>query len=193
MLTAGRPPGDALLAAGFAVVSVVTTTGYVVEDWSAWGEPMVPLFLVLTVVGGCTGSTAGGIKIFRFEILWLAARIQLAALFSPRQVASPRYDGRPVGPDVALAVASFAFVFAVSWAAFAVLLGLTGLDAVTALSGAATALANVGPGLGDLIGPAGSFRPLDDVAKWLLIVAMLLGRLEFFTLLVLLHPGFWKW
>jgi trk system potassium uptake protein TrkH len=193
VVTTGRGPLDALLAAAFAVVSVVTTTGYVVEDWSAWGEAVVPLFLLLTVVGGCTGSTAGGIKIFRFEILWLAARQHLEMLFVPRRVTRPRYDGRPVGPEVVLAVAAFVFLFAVSWATFSILLGLVGLDPVTAVSAAATALGNVGPGLGDIVGPAGNFRPLGDAAKWLLILAMLLGRLEFFTLLVLLHPGFWRW
>jgi trk system potassium uptake protein TrkH len=108
-------------------------------------------------------------------------------------VTRPRYDGRPVGPEVVLAVAAFVFLFAVSWATFSILLGLVGLDPVTAVSAAATALGNVGPGLGDIVGPAGNFRPLGDAAKWLLILAMLLGRLEFFTLLVLLHPGFWRW
>lgn len=193
VVTNRRSPDEALLKASFAVVSVVTTTGFVVEDWSAWGEAMVPLFLLLTVVGGCTGSTAGGIKIFRFEILWLAARHYLALLFVPRRVTSPHYDGRPVAPEVVLAVAAFVFLFALSWAVFTILLGFVGLDLVTAVSAAATALANVGPGLGDIIGPAGNFRPLEDSAKWLLILAMLLGRLEFFTLLVLLHPGFWRW
>jgi trk system potassium uptake protein TrkH len=192
-VTSGRSLPDALLAAAFAVVSVVTTTGYVVEDWSAWGDAMAPLFLLLTVVGGCTGSTAGGIKIFRFEILWLAARYYLVLLFVPRRVTSPHYDGRPVAPEVVLAVAAFVFLFTLSWALFTILLGFVGLDLVTAVSAAATTLANVGPGLGDIVGPAGNFQPLEDPAKWLLIMAMLLGRLEFFTLLVLLHPGFWRW
>lgn len=193
VLAHGRAIPDALLAAAFAVTSVVTTTGYAAEDWSAWSEALTPFFLILTVTGGCTGSTAGGIKILRFEILSMALADHLARLGSPRRVTQLLYDGRPLEPETVRAVASFVFVFAVSWGVFAVLLGLTGLDMVTALSAAATALANVGPGLGEIIGPAGNFRPLGETAEWLLIIAMLLGRLEFFTVLVLLHPEFWKW
>jgi len=191
-LTQQRPFADALLAAAFSVVSVVTTTGYATEDYTLWGTPVVSLFLVLTVMGGCTGSTSGGIKMFRFQILWIVTRDYLEHLFLPRRVTSRRYAGRPVTGEVAIGVLSFVFLFVGSWALFTVLLGALGLDPLTAISAAATAVANVGPGLGPVIGPSGNFASLPDAAKWLLVLAMLLGRLEFFTLLVLLHPSFWR-
>jgi trk system potassium uptake protein TrkH len=187
-----RPVPAALRAAAFNVVSIVTTTGYASEDYSLWGHSAVALFLALTIVGGCTGSTAGGIKIFRFEILWSAARFYIVGLFQPSRVATPHYGQKRIGTDIFFAVLSFVFFFIGSWGLITVLLGALGLDLVTAISGAATALANVGPGLGHIIGPAGNFQPLSEAVKWVLIFAMLLGRLEFFTILVLLHPAFWR-
>lgn len=187
-----RPPLEALRYAMFNAVSVMTTTGFATTDYQLWGAPAVALFLALTIVGGCTGSTTGGIKTFRFELLWLSARLYLASLFLPSRVALPRYESRRVDPEVINGVLSFVFFFMGAWGLFTVILGALGLDLVTAISGAATALANVGPGLGDTIGPAGNFKSLSDTVKWVLTLAMLLGRLEFFTLLVLLHPGFWR-
>jgi trk system potassium uptake protein TrkH len=182
----------ALRAAAFNAVSVMTTTGFATEDYIRWGEPAVALFLALTIVGGCTGSTAGGIKMFRFEILWTAAQLYLSSLFLPNRVARPRYAGKPLDNEIIIAVLSFVFFFIGSWGLLTVALGAMGLDLVTAVSGAATAIANVGPGLGETIGPAGNFASLPDAAKWLLTFAMLLGRLEFFTVLVLFHPAFWR-
>jgi trk system potassium uptake protein TrkH len=182
----------ALRAAAFNAVSVMTTTGFATEDYIRWGEPAVALFLALTIVGGCTGSTAGGIKMFRFEILWTSAQLYLSSLFLPNRVARPRYAGKPLDNEIIVAVLSFVFFFIGSWGVLTVALAAIGLDLVTAVSGAATALANVGPGLGERIGPAGNFASLPDAAKWLLTFAMLLGRLEFFTVLVLFHPAFWR-
>jgi trk system potassium uptake protein TrkH len=187
-----RPLLEALRLAMFNVVSVMTTTGFATTDYQLWGAPAIALFLALTIVGGCTGSTAGGIKTFRFEILWLSARLYLTGLFLPSRVARPRYESRPVDAEVINGVLSFVFFFMGAWGLFTVVLGALGLDLVTAISGSATALANVGPGLGPIIGPAGNFQPLSDSVKWTLTLAMLLGRLEFFTLLVLLHPAFWR-
>ncbi len=192
MLARGRGPADALLAASFNLVSIVTTTGYSSEDYTLWGAPAVALVLAITVVGGCTGSTAGGIKIFRFEILWIATREYLIQLFLPNRISSPRYAGKPVTGQVIIAVLSYVFLFIGSWGLLTVLLGALGLDLVTAVSAAATTLANVGPGLGPIIGPSGNFAALGDGVKWVLLLAMLLGRLEFFTLLVLFHPQFWR-
>jgi trk system potassium uptake protein TrkH len=192
MATEGRSLHDAVRAAAFNAVSIITTTGFASEDYQLWGAPAVALFLGITIVGGCTGSTAGGIKVFRFEILWTAAKIYLVGLFLPNRVARPRYHGKPIDSEIIIAVLSFVFFFIGTWGLFTVALGALGLDLVTAVSGAATALANVGPGLGHVIGPAGNFVPLPDPAKWLLTLAMLLGRLEFFTVLVLFHPAFWR-
>lgn len=192
VLAGERGLADAIRAALFATVSVLTTTGFGAEDWQNWGTPVLGLFLLVTVLGGCTGSTAGGIKIFRVQILGSAALAYLASLVHPNRVVPMRWGGRPIEPDLLIAVASFVFFFIGSWAVFTVVLSALGLDLLTAISGAATALANVGPGLGPVIGPTGTFAPLPDPAKWVLALAMLLGRLEFFTLLVLLHPAFWR-
>jgi trk system potassium uptake protein TrkH len=183
---------DGIRTAAFCVVSVVTTTGFVTADYSTWGPFAVAIFLVLLVIGGCTGSTAGGIKIFRFEILFLVIKKQFVRLYNPHRVMPMTYQRKPVDNDIMLSVMSFGFAFMASMLVFTVILGAFGLDLVTALSGTATALANVGPGLGPIIGPAGNFATLPDSAKWLLTTAMLLGRLEFFTVMVLLSPSFWS-
>jgi trk system potassium uptake protein TrkH len=188
----GRAPLDALRAAAFNAVSIITTTGFASEDYQLWGPPAVALFLALTIVGGCTGSTSGGIKMFRFEILWTAAQLYLVGLFLPNRVARPRYAGKPIDNEIIFAVLSFVFFYIGTWGVFTVVLGALGLDLVTALSATATAIGNVGPGLGPIVGPAGNFAPLSDPVKWVLTLAMLLGRLEFFTVLVLLHPAFWR-
>ena len=119
------------------------------------------------------------------------ARVQIRELIRPNSVLVPRFNGRPIESHVTDAVMSYFFLFAMVFAILAFLLTLTGLDMTTALSGAATAVANVGPGLGDIIGPSGNFQPLPDTAKWLLSAGMLLGRLELFTVLVLFTRRFW--
>lgn len=177
--------------ATFNVVSIVTTTGYASADYSLWGPLAISAFLMLMVVGGCTGSTTGGIKVFRFEILFMVMRVQLIRLYSPHRIMPLTYNGKPVDNDIMVSVMAFGFVFVALLVLFAVVLSGIGLDLVTAFSGAATALANVGPGLGPIIGPAGNFSSLPDSAKWVLSAGMLLGRLEFFTVLVLLNPRFW--
>lgn len=182
----------AIRHATFNVVSVVTTTGFASMDYTLWGPLAVGAFLLLIPVGGCTGSTAGGIKIFRFEILFMVLRFQLQRQFSPNRIVPLAYQGKPVNTEIMISVMSFGFVFAALVLVTALGLSAYGLDLVTAVSGSLTAYANVGPGLGAVIGPAGNFKTLPDGAKWLLTLAMLLGRLEFFTVLVLLTPGFWR-
>lgn len=182
----------ALREATFSVTSIVSTTGFVSADYQQWGSFAITLFLVLTFVGGCTGSTSGGIKIFRFEILGLAFKGQMARLISPNRVITLPYQGKPVDPILLVSVMGLLFLFLSMWLAISLILAAMGLDMLTATSGAATALANVGPGLGPIIGPAGNFSTLPDGAKWVLAFAMLLGRLEFFAILVLLNPMFWR-
>jgi trk system potassium uptake protein TrkH len=176
----------------FSVVSIVTTTGFVTADYSTWGDFPIVLFFFLTFVGGCTGSTSGGVKIFRYQILYQMAIGQLRRLTHPNAVLVPRFNDREVSREVINSVAGFVFLYFFCFALLTVGLALFGLDLTTALSGAATAIGNVGPGLGDTIGPSGNFKPLPDGAKWLLSFGMLLGRLELLTLLVLLTPGFWR-
>ncbi|MBB4265255.1 TrkH family potassium uptake protein [Roseospira visakhapatnamensis] len=187
---------NALRYAAFNTVSVMTGTGYATADYWQWGgvvggAPVAVLFCLM-FVGGCAGSTSCGIKVFRFQILGAMAAIQLRRLLQPSGVFIPYYNKKPIQEGVAEAVMAFFFMYALSVAFLAMLLGMTGLDHVTAISGAATAISNVGPGLGDVIGPAGNFSTLPDTAKWLLSAGMLLGRLELFTVLVLLMPRFWR-
>jgi trk system potassium uptake protein TrkH len=183
---------DAIRLTAFNVVSIVTTTGYASADYSLWG-PMAEIgFFMLTFVGGCTGSTAGGLKIFRFEILFIVLHMLQRRLYSPNLVIPLTYNGRPFSTDIMISVMSFGFVYMATVFVLALLLGFMGSDIITALSGAATAVSNVGPGLGPVIGPTGNFATLPDGAKWLLAFGMLLGRLEFFTVLVILSPTFWR-
>ncbi|TNE64400.1 MAG: TrkH family potassium uptake protein [Alphaproteobacteria bacterium] len=183
---------DALTMAAFNIVSIVTTTGFASADYTLWGTGAIAGFFLLTFMGGCAGSTAGGIKVYRFQVLWITMREQMLRLNSPNRVVILRYHGTRMPDDLPLSVLAFLAIFFASTAVITLLLAMMDIDFVTALSAAATAITNVGPGLGDMIGPAGNFATLPDSAKWLLSFAMLLGRLEVFTLLMLFDPHFWR-
>ncbi|MDA7427487.1 TrkH family potassium uptake protein [Primorskyibacter aestuariivivens] len=192
MLRFGYGPEQALREALFNITSILTGTGYASVDYMGWGAMMVAVFFFLGLVGGCAGSTACSVKIFRYQLLFASIRVQLKRIRSPHGVFTPRYEGRPVSDDVLSSVMSFFVFFVVSMGILSVLLSATGLDFVTSISGAATALANVGPGLGDTIGPAGNFGALNDTAKWLLSAAMLIGRLELLAVYAILTVNFWR-
>jgi trk system potassium uptake protein TrkH len=183
---------EAFRHAAFNVVSVVTTTGYATTDYTLWGNAAIGIFFGLAFVGGCTGSTAGGIKIFRFEVMGALLRSQMSSLVYPRGVFQRLYAGRLLPDDVVGSVVVFFAFFFAAYSALTILLMMFDLDFLTSASGAASALANVGPGLGPIIGPAGNFATIPEGAKWLLSFAMLLGRLELFTVLVLFFPQFWR-
>ena len=176
----------------FNAISIITGTGYATAPFDTWGGFAVTIFFLAMFVGGCAGSTTCGIKIFRFQVLYATAAAHVSRLLHPHGVFIPRYNRRPISDEVALSVMSFFFFYVLVFVVLAVLLGITGLDFLTALSGAATAISNVGPGLGPVIGPDGSFAPLSAAAKWILSAGMLLGRLELFTILVLVVPAFWR-
>ena len=150
------------------------------------------MIFFLMFVGGCTGSTTGGIKVFRYQVLFAAAQVQIRQLIRPHGVFVPHFSGKPIPEAVPWSVTALFFLFFLAFAAVALGMALLGYDFVTSVSGAATAIANVGPGLGPLIGPDGNFAGLKESAKWLLAAAMLLGRLELFTVLVLFLPSFWR-
>lgn len=183
---------DAVRYSTFNVISVMTGSGFVTADYGRWGGFAVTVMFVVTFIGGCAGSTTCGIKIFRLQVLYATANAQIHRLMQPNGVFFPYYNRKPIPDSVATSVMSFFFLFAASFALLTVALGLTGLDFITAVSGAATAISNNGPGLGELIGPAGNFATLPDSAKLLLTFGMLLGRLELFTVLILLAPAFWR-
>ena len=183
---------ESLRRATFNVVSIVTGTGYTNGNYALWGGFAVALLFFLMVVGGCAGSTTCGIKVFRFQVLYSVAVSQLKQLLHPHGVFIPHYNGKAIPKGVATSVMSFFFVYIICFSILAIALSFVGLDFLTAMSGAITSISNVGPGLGDIIGPNGTFEPLPNAAKWIMCVGMVLGRLELFTILVLLIPNFWK-
>lgn len=183
---------DALRISMFNIVSVVTTTGYGLDDFSAWGALPTTLFGFIMMVGACSGSTAGGIKIFRFQICFALLKNQMMRLIHPNGVFVQRYNQRPVNEDIVRSVVAFGLTFAITIILIAGCLSAMGLDPVTSISGSITAVANVGPGMGTVIGPTGNFAPLPDAAKWVLSFGMLMGRLEILTILVLFFPAFWR-
>lgn len=183
---------EGLRMAAFNIVSVVTTTGFSTEDYTLWGTTSIGLFFALMFVGGCAGSTTGGIKIYRHQILWASVRSYLRQLISPHRMDVQNYGGIQVTREVRASILAFLAVFVGVFSVTAVVLAAMGLDFVTAMSASATAINNVGPGIGDIIGPKGNFAPLPDGAKWVLSGAMLLGRLELFTVLILFEPDFWR-
>jgi trk system potassium uptake protein len=182
----------AIRDATFNVVSIATTTGFVSTDYSTWGSFAALAFFFLTFVGGCSGSTSGGIKIFRFKIAAVMFNETLQRLLHPNAVFSRSMQGRPLSDEIVASVMAFSLAFATIVGLAATLLAAAGNDIVTSFSAAATTMANVGPGIGDVIGPTGNFASLTDQSKWVLCITMLLGRLEIFTLLLLLTPAFWR-
>lgn len=190
--THGVSIAEAVRMATFSVVSIVTTTGFAVEDYTTWGTFSVGLFFLLKFVGGCSGSTTGGIKIYRLQVASMLTRSHFLHLMTPNRVVPLMYNGRRLPPDVPFSVVAFLAIYLATVGFFAVLLAALGLDFVTALTAATQAVGNVGPGLGHLIGPSGNYSTLPAAAKWVLSFAMLLGRLELFTVLVLLRVEFWR-
>ncbi|MBO9398299.1 TrkH family potassium uptake protein [Shimia sp. R9_1] len=176
----------------FNITSIISGTGYASVDYMNWGSFIVAMFFFIGLIGGCAGSTACSVKIFRYQLLFSAIRVQLRRIQHPSGVFILRYQGRKVDEEALNSVMTFFVFFTVSLGALAVLLSMTGLDFVTSLSGAASAIANIGPGLGDIIGPAGNFSSLNDTAKWLLSAGMLLGRLELLAVFVLFTVQFWR-
>ncbi len=192
VLTDQASVSEAFRDAAFHVVSIGSTTGYVSTDYTVWGHFAVMVFFFLTFVGGCSGSTSGGIKIFRFKIAFIMFKETIRRLLHPNAVFSRSIDGRTLTDDTVASVSAFALAFASTVGVVAILLGAAGNDFITSFSAAATATANVGPGFGDVVGPVSNFSLLNDPSKWIICVAMLLGRLEIFTLLILLTPDFWR-
>ncbi|WP_145128661.1 TrkH family potassium uptake protein [Pseudomonas sp. URMO17WK12:I11] len=183
---------DALRHVALNVTSVVTTTGFALGDYSLWGNFSLMLFFYLGFVGGCSGSTAGGIKIFRFQVAYILLKANLNQLIHPRAVIKQKYNGHRLDEEIVRSILTFSFFFAITICVMALLLSLLGVDWMTALTGAAGTVSGVGPGLGEVIGPSGNYAKLPDAAKWILAGGMLLGRLEIITVLVLCMPAFWR-
>ena len=181
-----------LRSISFNVISILTGTGYVTQNFDSWGNFPLIYFLMLMFIGGCAGSTTCGIKIFRVQILYLFIKNQLKKIIYPRGVFIIKYDNNNVNEKFMASIISFIYLYIVIFFVIAALLSLIGLDFTTSISGAATSISNVGPGLGNLIGPNGNFSQLPDFSKWVLSLGMILGRLELFAILVLFLPSFWQ-
>ncbi len=176
----------------FNVISILTGTGYVNAQFDNWGGFPLIIFIVLMFIGGCAGSTTCGIKIFRFQILYSFVLNQLKKIIYPKGVFVLKYNQSPIDDKFTASIISFIYMYLVIFFTITALLSLTGLDFITAISGAATSISNVGPGLGSTIGPNGNFSSLPDISKWILSFGMILGRLELFAILVLFLPSFWR-
>ena len=181
-----------LRSISFNVISILTGTGYVTQNFDSWGNFPLIYFLILMFIGGCAGSTTCGIKIFRVQILYLFIKNQLKKIIYPRGIFIIKYDNNNVNEKFMASIISFIYLYIVIFFVIAALLSLSGLDFTTSISGAATSISNVGPGLGELIGPNGNFSQLPDFSKWVLSFGMILGRLELFAILVLFLPSFWQ-
>jgi trk system potassium uptake protein TrkH len=176
----------------FNVISVISGTGYSSADYMSWGTFPIVLFFLVGLIGGCAGSTSCSVKVFRYQLLFAAIKSQIRQIHSPHGVFTPRYEGRPISEDVMNSVMAFLVAFILSLGLTAALLSMTGLDFITSISGAAAALANIGPGLGVEIGPAGNYANINDTAKWILAIAMFVGRLEIMVVLIILTVKFWR-
>ena len=176
----------------FNVISILTGTGYVTNEFDDWGNFPIIFFIILMFIGGCAGSTACGIKIFRVQLLYLFLINQLKKIIYPRGVFVIKYDKSNIDDKFMASVISFIYLYIVIFFVISLLLSLSGLDFLTSISGAATSISNVGPGLGEIIGPNGNFSQLSDLSKWVLSLGMILGRLELFAILVLFIPSFWR-
>lgn len=178
--------------AAFNVVSVMTGTGYATQDYGAWGPFAIAMFFMLMFIGGCSGSTSCGLKIFRVQVISATALTHLQRMIYAHGVFIPKYNRRAIPDSVSASVMSFFFLYIASFGVLALLLTFTGLEPLTALSSAATSIANVGPGLGPDVGPSANFADIPDTAKWLMAMGMLVGRLELFTVLILFSRIFWR-
>ena len=176
----------------FNVVSILTGTGYVTQEFDKWGSFPLFYFLILMFIGGCAGSTTCGVKIFRVQILYKFIVNQLKKVIYPRGIFVIKYENNNVNDKFLASIISFIYLYIIIFFTLTALLSITGLDFITSISGAATSISNVGPGLGTIIGPNGNFSELPDISKWILSVGMILGRLELFAILVLFLPSFWR-
>jgi trk system potassium uptake protein TrkH len=175
----------------FQVVSIVTTTGFVTADFTLWGPALTILFFMLMFLGASAGSTAGGVKIVRHLLLLKNGVLELKRQIHPAAIIPVRLNKKAVSPDITSNVLAFIMIYLTVYVISAFTMGLIGVDFATALGSVATSLGNIGPGLGT-VGPVNNFAHLPSVGKWFLSFLMLLGRLELFTVLILITPYFWR-
>jgi len=181
-----------IITISFNTISIISGTGYVSENFESWGNYASVLFLILMFIGGCAGSTTGGLKVFRFQILFKYLSLHFKKMLQPHAVIAGYFNKKSIPESTYESVMSFFFLYIFTFACSALLLSFSGLDFLTCISASASAISNVGPGLGDIIGPEGNYSTLSDYSKIILIATMFLGRLEMLTILILFLPSFWK-
>lgn len=176
----------------FNITSILTGTGYTSYDYNLWGSFGLVIMIIIMFIGGCAGSTTGGIKIFRLQLLFRGAKTQIKKLTQPHGVFITSFNGRSVSDDAYNSIMGFFFIYILTFILASIALSLFDLDFITSFSAAASAISNVGPGLGNIIGPTANYNSIPNGAKWILSLTMLVGRLELFTFLVILSLSFWK-
>ena len=176
----------------FNVISILTGTGYVTKEFDQWGNFPLIFFLLLMFIGGCAGSTTCGIKVFRVHMLYFFLKNQLLKIIYPRAIINLKYNNDIVQDKLIASIISFIYLYIIIFFVISALLTLTGLNFITAVSGAASSISNVGPGLGNEIGPNSNYANLPAISKWILSAGMILGRLEIFAILVIFLPSFWR-
>jgi trk system potassium uptake protein TrkH len=181
-----------LTTISFNTISIISGTGYVSSNYEEWGNYASVFFLILMFIGGCAGSTTGGLKIFRFQILFKYLHLHLKRTLQPHVVLTAQFNGKKIHESTYESVMIFFFIYIITFATSALLLSFNGLDFLTCVSAASSAISNVGPGLGEIIGPEGNYSSLNDYSKLILLITMFLGRLEMLTIFVFLLPSFWK-
>lgn len=176
----------------FTLVSLMTTTGFVIEDYTLWGTGALACLFFLMLAGGCTGSASGGIKMFRFTVLGRVLLTHFKRLLQPYGIFIPRYGKKPITSEVLLSIYVFLTFFFLTCIGSTILLSFSGLDLTTSLASSFSAVANVGPSFGDDITPEQTYVKFPLFAKWILMSAMLLGRLEFTSVVILCLPFMWR-
>lgn len=175
----------------FQVVSIITTTGFATANFDVWPYYSKMILFLLMFIGGCAGSTGGGIKNVRIIVLVKRVGMEIIHLLHPQQIVRLRLNGRVLKDDVLASVTAFFILYMLLFAVFSVVMAATGLDVLEAMSSVAATLGNIGPGFGQ-VGPIGNYSGISDVGKWVLSLCMLLGRLEIFTVVMLFVPGTWR-
>tara|TARA_A100001015_G_scaffold104685_1_gene116194 strand:+ start:1347 stop:2795 length:1449 start_codon:yes stop_codon:yes gene_type:complete len=181
-----------IITVSFNTISIISGTGYISDNFENWGNYASVLFLILMFIGGCAGSTTGGLKVFRIQILFKYINLHLNKMLKPHSIIASRFNGKIINETTYESVMSFFFLYILTFFISALLLSFSGLDFLTCISASASTISNVGPGLGSSIGPDGNYGMLDNYSKLVLTATMFLGRLEILTILVLLIPSFWK-
>ena len=183
---------EKFISISFNTISIISGTGFVSDNYENWGNYASVLFLILMFIGGCAGSTTGGLKVFRFQILFKYIHLHLKKMLHPHVVIASYFNGKRVSGSTFESVTTFFFLYILTFSISALLLSFSGLDFLTCISAAASAISNVGPGLGEIIGPNGNYSSLSDSSKYILSITMFLGRLEMLTIFILFLPTFWK-